>query len=149
MVRKNYFRKVKKLNLLYLLPALLLIFIFSPRPYSPLLAQLGSIPPPSVNDYQACQFFNPKVWDNDKGWQNFASSTPDKTPASFFNATCSVATMEYTATSGASFWLDKKWDYGELFIAFLLVLNLIIEIGLLVFSWFFEPVFKIRGGAKG
>jgi hypothetical protein len=47
--------------------------------------------------------------------------------------------------SGSSFFLDKSWDYGELFIAFLLILQLFLTIFLIVFSFFFEPVFKIRG----
>jgi hypothetical protein len=47
--------------------------------------------------------------------------------------------------STSTFWLSKTWDYGELFIAFLMVLQLFLIIFLIVFSFFFEPVIKVRG----
>ncbi len=47
--------------------------------------------------------------------------------------------------SSSTFWLSKTWDYGELFIAFLMVLQLFFIIFFIVFNFFFEPVGKIRG----
>jgi hypothetical protein len=57
----------------------------------------------------------------------------------------SLAGSFISDASGSSFFLDKSWDYGELFIAFLLILQLFLTIFLIVFSFFFEPVLKIRG----
>jgi len=137
-----------------ILPVLLLILFFSFLPYNPLFAQLLPSELPSSassTDYAICNFYNRRTF-------NDSVPTSKSDFWQYTNATCTFptiyttstsATLNFVATSNASFWLDKKWDYGELFIAFLLVLNILLNIGLLVFNWFFEPVFKIRGGARG
>jgi hypothetical protein len=63
-----------------------------------------------------------------------------------YDITLNSSIEQINATNSTStFWLSKTWDYGELFIAFLMVIQLFLIIFLIVFSFFFEPVFKIRG----
>jgi hypothetical protein len=63
-----------------------------------------------------------------------------------YDLTLNSSIEQINATNSSStFWLDKSWDYGELFIAFLLVLILFFIIFFIVFNFFFEPVIKIRG----
>jgi hypothetical protein len=63
----------------------------------------------------------------------------------FKNATCSSAVVEKINDATSSFFLIKSWDYGELLMAFLMILFFFLVIFILIFNFFFEPVFKIRG----
>lgn len=52
---------------------------------------------------------------------------------------------ETIENASGTFYIDKTWSYGDLFIAFLLIIGILLFIFIIIFSFFFEPVFKIRG----
>ena len=102
-------------------------------------------------EYTQCHWYNGTYWDDiDKMYRTFEEGTttvhfPAGTTWNYMDATCTSPNLERIATGTGSFFLNKTWTYGELFLAFLSVVFIFLIIFLLVFNFYFEPVLKIRG----
>jgi len=92
----------------------------------------------STSTWQECHFFNPRTFDN-------ATPSIPSQNWNYTDATCTSPTLQNIISGTSTFYLEKSWDYGELFIAFLLVIIILFLIFKIVFDFFFEPVIKIRG----
>ncbi|MCJ7619397.1 MAG: hypothetical protein MUP64_04160 [Anaerolineae bacterium] len=115
------------------------VLVMGQEPLPEPLPQLLYIAP-NNESFLNCSWFNPV---------DYAGNEPTTKQDiwNFKNATCSSAVVEKieNANSTSSFFLIKGWDYGQLFVVFLMILFFFLLIFILVFNFFFEPVFKIRG----
>ncbi len=141
MTKKNKFLTITTAIIIFLIITLLSFSkITIIRPVS---AQTA-LSLPEINTLTAsstwtqCHFFSPRTYDN-------ASPTTPAQTWNFADATCTEPTIQNFTIGTSTFFLNKTWTYGELFISFLLIIIILFVIFLIIFNFYFEPVFKIRG----
>jgi len=131
----------------------LTIFLTTTTIFFPFLVKGQELlPEPLPEPLPVAQFVNPEEsllnchWFNAVDFQGNQPLTKQDI-WQFKDATCTSEVIEKIndTNSTSSFFLIKGWDYGQLLMVFLTILFFFLLIFILVFNFFFEPVFKIRG----
>lgn len=104
----------------------------------------------STSTWFECQFLSPTYWDNtDNKFRELSSGTNPVHFAQqqswfYARATCTSPALQNIASGTTSFYLEKVWDYGQLFLAFLLILFILFYFAGSIFKFFFENFIRIK-----